>query len=318
MVQLNSGLAYSDWGGEENLRQAITCYQEALEIYTDTTNPVMYANCQRLLGRAYQALPLPHYREAIICFLHALRVYSRWEEDYQEQIQKTRKNLQRAFVQVLQNQDSASLFDVLIDYYTEAIEQCSFEEYPEEHLALRQQLSELLMQEDLQRAIDQQQAALREQYDEPQTRMGTLHTLAQLYVKSERPALALQYCTEAVELFETQVRSESSLAEQFALSAETADLYELAVALCLQSGDMEQAFEYVERGKSRTLAERVAERPVQPRSSVPPELRQQFQTASEGFLTPPQPSSKERETPLAFGEGPGERSETPLSKGEFP
>ena len=58
MVQNNLGTAYTDLPSddEENLRQAINCYQAALRVYTEAHFPRDWARTGRL-ARATSAVP---------------------------------------------------------------------------------------------------------------------------------------------------------------------------------------------------------------------------------------------------------------------
>ncbi|MFL5626819.1 MAG: hypothetical protein ACJ788_14640 [Ktedonobacteraceae bacterium] len=83
-LQNNLGIAYGDLPGgdrEANLRQAIECYEAALQVRTREAFPMDWAMTQNNLGEAYRNLPggdrEANLRQAIACYEAALQVYTR-------------------------------------------------------------------------------------------------------------------------------------------------------------------------------------------------------------------------------------------------
>ncbi len=81
MTQNNLGNAWSDLPSgnrDENLRQAIACYEAALRVRTETDFPQDWATTQNNLGNAWSNLPSgnrdANLRQAIACYEAALRV----------------------------------------------------------------------------------------------------------------------------------------------------------------------------------------------------------------------------------------------------
>ncbi len=94
-------LAISDLPGgdrEANLREAIACYQAALEVSTREAFPVDWAMMQNNLGNAYSELPggdrEANLREAIACYQAALRILQKAHVDYYAAV--VNRNLKRA------------------------------------------------------------------------------------------------------------------------------------------------------------------------------------------------------------------------------
>jgi len=82
-LQNNLGIAYRNLPTGDraaNLEQAITCYREALRVYTPEAAPLAYAMTQNNLGIAYRNLPTgdraANLEQAITCYREALRVYT--------------------------------------------------------------------------------------------------------------------------------------------------------------------------------------------------------------------------------------------------
>ena len=84
MTQNNLGLAYRNLPAGDraaNLKQAIACYEAALQVYTREAFPVEWATTQNNLGIAYSNLPAgdraANLKQAIACYEAALQVYTR-------------------------------------------------------------------------------------------------------------------------------------------------------------------------------------------------------------------------------------------------
>jgi len=68
---------------------------------------------------------------------------------------------------------------------------------------------------------------------------------------------AYDTCAEAIEVLETRVRAVSSPETRRAVAENQAKIYHRMVSLCIRLGKIEEALSYAERGKSRTLVERL-------------------------------------------------------------
>jgi tetratricopeptide (TPR) repeat protein len=89
LTQNNLGIAYSDLPGgdrQANLRQAIACYEAALQVYTREAFPADWAMTQNNLGIAYSPLPggdrQANLKRAIAFYEAALRVLQLAHVDY--------------------------------------------------------------------------------------------------------------------------------------------------------------------------------------------------------------------------------------------
>ena len=89
MTQNNLGTAYWNLPAADqaaNLKQAIACYQAALQVYTREAFPVDWATTQHNLGLAYRNLPAAdqaaNLKQAIACFEAALQVFHLARIDY--------------------------------------------------------------------------------------------------------------------------------------------------------------------------------------------------------------------------------------------
>jgi len=92
-IQNNLGNAYSTLPGgdrQANLEQAITCYQQALQVYTREAFPVDWAMTQNNLGNAYRDLPegdrQVNLEQAITCYQLALAVFQAVRIDFYAQM----------------------------------------------------------------------------------------------------------------------------------------------------------------------------------------------------------------------------------------
>ena len=84
---------------EENLKNAIDCYQNALRIRTEKDFPQDYAATQNSLGIAYADLPTgdrgENLKYAIACYKNALRIFT--EKDFSDKCVGTLYNLALAY-----------------------------------------------------------------------------------------------------------------------------------------------------------------------------------------------------------------------------
>ena len=107
---------------DSNLRSAIKCYEDALEIYTEKMFPKDWALTQNNLGNAYFVLPSinreENLRSAIGCYESTLRVYS--EQSFPQEWATTQNNLGIAYTYLPSGDHHANLLDA-IRYFESAL-----------------------------------------------------------------------------------------------------------------------------------------------------------------------------------------------------
>ncbi|MEQ9371607.1 MAG: CHAT domain-containing tetratricopeptide repeat protein, partial [Coleofasciculus chthonoplastes F3-SA18-01] len=132
----NLGAAYSNRiRGErwQNLEQAITCYQSALQVRKKETFPEQWATTQNNLGAAYSnrisGRRLESIEKAIACYKAALEVYS--YTDFPYEWATTQNNLGNAYRQRIEGQRPENL-EQAITCYKAALEVHSYTNFPYE------------------------------------------------------------------------------------------------------------------------------------------------------------------------------------------
>ena len=120
-LQHNLGTAYRNLPAGDraaNLRQAITCYEAALQVRTREAFPVDWAMTQNNLGTAYGDLPTgdraANLKQAIACFEAALQVYTR--EAFPVDWAMTQNNLGLAYSDLPAGDRAANLKQAIACY----------------------------------------------------------------------------------------------------------------------------------------------------------------------------------------------------------
>jgi len=136
-VQNNLGNAYSflpTGDRAENLKIAIACYNNALEIHTEKDFPYEYARTQNNMGTAYNSLPTgdrsENLKRAISCYNNALKI--RTENKFPYQYGITQTNLGVAFFE-LQTGDRAENLKKTIACYNNVLKVHTEKSFPYEY-----------------------------------------------------------------------------------------------------------------------------------------------------------------------------------------
>jgi MoxR-like ATPase len=134
-TQNNLGLAYKDkitGNRAENIDEAISCYQLALEIYTRADFPEKWATTQNNLGLAYKdkitGNRAENIDEAISCYQLALEIYTR--ADFPQDWAMTQNNLGLAYKDKITG-NRAENIDEAISCYQRALEIYTRADFPE-------------------------------------------------------------------------------------------------------------------------------------------------------------------------------------------
>ncbi len=117
----------------QNLQQAIACYEAALRVYTEADFPQDWAMTQNNLGKAYSDLPTGDRRanlhHAIACHQAAQRVYTETDNPHKWGI--AMHNLGKDYND-LPNGDKKADLQCAIDYYTAALRVRTKADFPQE------------------------------------------------------------------------------------------------------------------------------------------------------------------------------------------
>ncbi|NES19064.1 MAG: CHAT domain-containing protein [Symploca sp. SIO3E6] len=224
----------------QNIEDAIACFHNALEVRTREAMPVEWAATQNHLAAAYRQRILgdeaQNKEEAIACFHNALEVYTR--EAMPKKWADTQNNLAIAYSERILG-DQAQNIEEAIAYHHNALEVCTREAFPQSHIE-------------------------------------TLGNMAITYKDAQQFTNAYKILVEAIETVESllgEIMSGSEIeADRQQLVHRLQELYQQMMEVCLELNQPNQAIEYIERGKSRSLVEFLANRNLYPQGDSYPNL----------------------------------------------
>ncbi|MEE8446990.1 MAG: tetratricopeptide repeat protein, partial [Gemmatimonadota bacterium] len=109
----------------------------------------------------------------------------------------------------------------------------------------------------------------------PRTRISALSGQARLFHETDRPREAIDLLTDAIEAVESLRMTFGGDEElQAGFLAKHADSYEWMVRWQLESGEVEEALEFAERGRARVLLDQLAAGQIDLRDGIAPEIRE--------------------------------------------
>ena len=196
-IHIKQGVAHLDLPGgdrEGNLRQAMACFEEALQVYTREAFPVEWAGTQNNLGVTYKNLPggdrEGNLRQAIACFEAALQVWTR--EEFPVEWAMTQNNLGTAYLD-LPGGDHEENLRQAITCYEAALQVRTREAFPVDWAVTQNNLGNVYSilpilpggdhEENLRQAITCYEAALqvRTREEFPVEWAGTQNNLGNVY-----------------------------------------------------------------------------------------------------------------------------------------
>ncbi|WP_199246555.1 tetratricopeptide repeat protein [[Phormidium] sp. ETS-05] len=226
----------------ENLKQAIQCYEAALQVRTRAAYPEDWAMTQNNLANAYRnrirGERAENLKQAIQCYEAALQVRTR--AAYPEQWATTQNNLAAAYSNRIRGERAENLKQA-IQCYEAALQVYTRAAYPQNH-------AETLFNLGL---------AYRD--------LGALEAAAATFAAA----------IETVEHMRSGIIMGGE-ADRQRLAAEWDQLYRNMVEVCLEMTDFARAMVYAERTKARNLVELIAATRLKP-EPVPDDVWLQYQ-----------------------------------------
>jgi CHAT domain-containing protein len=295
VTQNNLGNAYRNRiQGEraENLEAAIYCFKNTLEVFTHETYPEEWAQTQYNLGNAYferiRGERAENLEEVIRCCKAALEVCTR--HALPEKLAITKNNLGEAYRNRINGTKTENL-DTAIQCFNEVLEVRTRQAFPEKWAITQHNLAGAYFERErlkgttgnFEAAIRCLKAALEIRTPEafPIDCVNTMGKLGFVYQSAQQFNHAYDSFAHAVDMVES-LRSEivygSGIAEdKQKLAAEWNKLYQGMVEVCLVLNNPAKALEYVERSKTRHLAELIASRDLYPTGTKPDNERNELQ-----------------------------------------
>ncbi|MCC5645057.1 CHAT domain-containing protein [Nostoc sp. CHAB 5824] len=287
-TQNNLATAYSDWIGgnrEENLELALLCCNNALQIYVRDLYPQDWAMVLNNLGAVYrirmQGDQVENLKTAINCYKAALEeyTYERFPEDWAG----LQNNLGNAYRELYEGSRAENLKQAL-DYFNAALKFYSRETLAQDW------------------AMVQNNLALT-YYDQGQIEQAIVcfRLSLEICTPTALPTDCLQYggnfgdkalklgrWTEAIEGYDFAIKaveqirawSRSEIRRQQILQG-TIEVYEKIVQACINAGQIEKAFEYSERSRSKRLVDLMASYNLSQGEEIPPKVQELLQQYEE-------------------------------------
>lgn len=269
----------------ENLETAIETYVYALQVYTKDTFPREWAITQNNLGIAYLKPPYIYHPKnqelAIAAFEAALQVYS--QNKFPVDWAMAQKNLGLVYSTRIIG-DKAENLDKAIKAYEAAFQVFTRDTFPDYWAKNQNNLAIAYTHlGQIDKAIACCRFALEvftvEAY--PSQCFTSGHQLGEIAAKAKRWLEAIEGYTIAIEAVETSrswVKSESRRQE---ILEEAIHVYQNMVQACINAGQIEKAFEYAERSRSKRLVDLMASNDLYQSGEIPPEVEELLQQYEE-------------------------------------
>ncbi len=265
MTQNSLGNAYSSrvrGDRAENLEQAIQCYQAALEVRTREACPQDWAMTQNSLGNAYSSRVrgdrAENLEQAIQCYQAALEV--RTHEASPEQWAMLQTNLGNAYCKSCYS-DQVENSQQAIHYYQAALQVYTHEAFPEQWANIQNGLGlAYRKQGQTAEAIACFRSALKihTSIANPAECLRTGKNFGDTALEAGQWSEAIEGYGVAIEAVEISRSWGSTDARRQEILKEAVIVYMNLVQACINNGQLDNAIEYIERSRSRHLADLMA------------------------------------------------------------
>lgn len=282
-IQHNLGIALKNrlYGSKlENQEQAITAFTNALKVRNISNTPEQWADTQNCLGLIYweriQGDSAENSEAAIHAFYEALKVYT-WDK-YLERWADIQGHLGIVHCDLRLNKAERSEKAIL--FFSNALKVFSRSDYPQKWAATQSDMGVAYSnQNDVNNAMSSFLLALEvftpntfpiECY-QTGSNLGNIAFQSGLWLEAIKGYAVV---IEAVETSRTWSSSESRRQE---ILEEAIDVYQNIVQACINAGQLEKAFEYAERWRSKGLVDLMASNDIYQGSNISQEVEQLLQ-----------------------------------------
>jgi len=256
-TQNNLGTAYSNRiKGDiaENLEQAIEYYRQALLVRTRDADHQYWAMTQNNLGNAYRNRIKGDKAEnlelAIECHRQALLVSTR--DAFPQQWAMTQKGLGLAYQERIKG-DKAENLERAIECYRQALLVRTRDAFPQDWAMTQNNLGNAYKERgQIEEAIQCYQSALeiRTPATFPLECLQTGRNLGNMAFTAGRWREAMQGYAPAIDAVEESRSQAMSDERRQEIVSQSIGIYQNMVQACIKTGNLEKAFEYVERSRS--------------------------------------------------------------------
>ncbi|HAZ47621.1 MAG TPA: hypothetical protein DDW76_14435 [Cyanobacteria bacterium UBA11369] len=265
----------------QNLEDAITTFQAALDVYTRDAFPQKWAVTQNNLGNVYCARiegdRAKNLDTAIASYQAALQVRTR--EAFPEQWAETQNNLGTAYYERIEGNKTQNL-DRAIQCYQAALQVRTREGFPKDWAMTQYNLGNAYTnQGQMAEAITCYRSALEiyQPFIFPVECLRAGRELGNRALFLERWSEAIEGYALAIKAVETSRSWAKTDTRRQQILAEAIDIYENMVQACINAGQIEKAFEYAERSRSKRLVDLMASNDLYFGGEIPPEVQHYLQ-----------------------------------------
>lgn len=274
-TQYNLGVCYINLptgNKAANIKEAIAYFQAALRVYTEQDFPVYWARTQNSLATSYARLPMGNHRDnlnqAVDCYRAALRVYT--EQDFPKEWAQVQHNIGSSY---LYSPTDKQTLQEAITCLQAALRVRTEHGFPMEWAETINSLGRAY--EEL--SVDGTESALGEAIKcyravshvwtsdtVPFYHIISLYNLSRLLFRERRWQEAFETIQEGIRVLENVRTSALTAVERIRVLTEYSDFFKWAVICCIESGLLNHALVYAERGKTRNLVEILTRLDVKP------------------------------------------------------
>ncbi|HEY9876788.1 MAG TPA: tetratricopeptide repeat protein, partial [Candidatus Obscuribacterales bacterium] len=261
-----------------NIEIAIAGYEVSLTAFTRDTYPEEWAMTQNNLGTAYSERirgdRAENIESAIAAYTSALQVRTR--EAFPIEWAMTQNNLGNAYKKRIRG-DRAENIESAITAYTSALQVRTREAFPEYWAGTQNNLGGAYSQvQRLPEAVQVFQSALEifTPTTDPIACLRSGRNLGNTSLSAGLWQEAMQGYELAIAAVEQSREWVTSKRRKREILEAALDVYQNMVQACINANQLDLAIETVERSKSRTLIELLANRDLYPKGDIPAEIRQ--------------------------------------------
>ncbi|BAY34944.1 TPR repeat-containing protein (plasmid) [Nostoc carneum NIES-2107] len=293
-IQLNLATVYVDrmlGSITENIKQAIFYFEQALQEYTPERNPELCGLTHMELGIAYHSSALKNRTrvDMIINSLVSSLVTKKNSRLTQFSPKIGKKILNTSYVLPFFQFGRSQAFEKAIYHFREALKVCTRDRFPQRWADIQHNLGGVYAnrirgnrQENVALAIQcfQQELEICTPNRFPHLCYEAGIALVLISSREEKWDTAIQGYAAAIEAVETRRTWANSETRRQEILEEAIDVYQEMVEICIKAGQIEKAFEYAERSRSKRLVDLMASNDLYQSGEIPPavkELLQQYE-----------------------------------------
>ncbi|MEH2337986.1 CHAT domain-containing protein [Nostoc sp.] len=269
---------------DENIQDSITCSKKAMQVFTRQAFPEYWARTQMNLGNAYLKKEADNRSKtqdiAIKCYKNALRILT--PENYPEYWALVNNNLGIVYAGYIDGNENNN-FEKAIICYEKALQVFTRQSFPEKWAMTKINLCNIYYKKGLIQEVIKSSLLLLEIYTPTSfpfyclaagRHLGNAASSAGLW-----PIAMDGYCI-AIDALEQKRNWEKSEFNRQKTLEDFIGIYESMVQACINAGQIEKAFEYSERSRSKRLVDLMASYNLSQGEEIPPavkELLQQYE-----------------------------------------